>query len=100
MALEHPSARCRRGQGGAELNHEKCRVVALSAQYHWYGAWAWSGCRGSRRIRRCGRAELALRRLGCASSGRLEELLTAHFRAAVVRVERRDDHHPHCGTDI
>ena len=31
MALEHPSARCRRGPGGAELNYEKCRAIALSA---------------------------------------------------------------------
>ena len=31
MALEHPSARCRRGHGGAELNHKKCRAMALSA---------------------------------------------------------------------
>ena len=31
MALEHPSARCRRGPGGAELNYEKCWAIALSA---------------------------------------------------------------------
>ena len=71
VSLGIRSVRCRRGHRGAELNHEKRRVVAPSAQYHRGGAWAYSGCSGGRPIRRCGRAARALRRLHRVSSGGL-----------------------------
>ena len=88
MALEHPSARCRRGPGGAEFNYKKVSGYSsigpsTNGMIRGHDLGAVAAVRTVVEVAALAARPLALCRLGYGSSGRLEKLLREHFRGQI-----------------